>query len=226
MVVLDSLDGPRGARPRGESGRRRLARRARPEFGDQLMRAVSARQEAGVTVTTSVASVASTVDDRAPLLDVNDLQVTFGSEAGAVTAVRGLSLRRQRARGAGDRRRVGLRQVGLVAGDDGPAAGEGADHRLGAVPGSRAARPVRQGAVQDPRRQDLDDLPGSAVRAHAGLHRRRPGRRGDPDPQRREHEGRAASVRSSCSISSASRTRRSASRPSRTSSRAACGSAR
>jgi peptide/nickel transport system ATP-binding protein len=44
-----------------------------------------------VTVTNSVASVASTVDDSAPLLDVNDLHVTFGSEAGAVTAVRGLS---------------------------------------------------------------------------------------------------------------------------------------
>jgi peptide/nickel transport system ATP-binding protein len=44
-----------------------------------------------VTVTSSAANAARPVDDRAPLLDVNDLHVTFGSEAGAVTAVRGLS---------------------------------------------------------------------------------------------------------------------------------------
>jgi peptide/nickel transport system ATP-binding protein len=44
-----------------------------------------------VTVISSAASAAGSVDDRAPLLDVNDLHVTFGSEAGAVTAVRGLS---------------------------------------------------------------------------------------------------------------------------------------
>ncbi|HZD96699.1 MAG TPA: ABC transporter ATP-binding protein, partial [Micromonosporaceae bacterium] len=44
-----------------------------------------------MTVTNSAASVTHPVDDSAPLLDVNDLHVTFGSEAGAVTAVRGLS---------------------------------------------------------------------------------------------------------------------------------------
>ncbi len=44
-----------------------------------------------MTVTNSAASVVHPVDDGAPLLDVNDLHVTFGSEAGAVTAVRGLS---------------------------------------------------------------------------------------------------------------------------------------
>jgi glutathione transport system ATP-binding protein len=44
-----------------------------------------------VTVTNGAASVARLADAGAPLLDVNDLHVTFGSEAGAVTAVRGLS---------------------------------------------------------------------------------------------------------------------------------------
>ncbi len=44
-----------------------------------------------MTVTNSAASVARSADDDAPLLEVNDLHVTFGSEAGAVTAVRGLS---------------------------------------------------------------------------------------------------------------------------------------
>jgi len=44
-----------------------------------------------VTVTSTAASRLGTESEREPLLEVNDLNVTFGSEAGAVTAVRGLS---------------------------------------------------------------------------------------------------------------------------------------
>jgi peptide/nickel transport system ATP-binding protein len=44
-----------------------------------------------VTVISRTVPVAQASTDRAPLLEVTDLRVTFGSEAGAVTAVRGLS---------------------------------------------------------------------------------------------------------------------------------------
>ncbi len=44
-----------------------------------------------MTITDSASSQSLAGDSRAPLLEVNNLSVTFGSEAGAVTAVRGLS---------------------------------------------------------------------------------------------------------------------------------------
>ncbi len=52
-----------------------------------------------------------------------------------VPAVRGVSFHVGRGRGAGHRRRVRVRQVGVRAGRAGPAPERGAGHRLGPVPG-------------------------------------------------------------------------------------------
>ena len=57
-----------------------------------------------------------------PLLEIKNLTVTFDTSVGLFIAVKGIDLSVDAARGAGDRRRVRLRQVGRHAGGDGPAA--------------------------------------------------------------------------------------------------------
>ena len=160
------------------------------------------------------------------VLDVEDLAVTFRSEAGDVSAVRGISLSGTRRRGAGHRRRVGVGQVRVVAGRHGPAAGERAGHGLGSLSRARPDRTERSGAVRYPGPAHLDDLPGPAVGAHAGLHRRRSDRRGDPGctttSTRHAAHARAVELLALVGIPNAARSAR---RRFRTSSRAACASA-
>ena len=57
----------------------------------------------------------------APLLDVQDLHVRFETSRGTVRAVDGISYSVAPRRGGGHRRRIRLRQVGLVARDHAPA---------------------------------------------------------------------------------------------------------
>ena len=91
-------------------------------------------------------------------------------------------------RHAGAGRRIGLGQVGLQPGDHGPAAAH-RDHSLGLDPVQRSARqpPVvdiakldrmRPRDARDPRRRDLDHLPGADDLAVGAPHGRRPDRRG------------------------------------------------
>ena len=91
--------------------------------------------------------------------------------------------------------------------------------------GEELHRPRRRADVEGPRQAHRDGLPGPAVGAHAGLHGRRPDRRGRPHPQRRLAAGGARAERRAARRSSASRTPPSARTPSRTSSPAACASA-
>ena len=64
--------------------------------------------------------------------------VTFRSEAGHVSAVRGVSATRSARRGARHRRRVGVGQVRVVAGRHGPAAATRARDRLGPLSRARS----------------------------------------------------------------------------------------
>ncbi len=75
----------------------------------------------------------STVGD-VEVLKVEDLTVGFPTEDGLVRAVRGVSYTLHERRSAGHRRRVRLRQIGVVDGGDGPAAQERPDHRQDLLP--------------------------------------------------------------------------------------------
>ena len=81
-------------------------------------------------------------------------------------------------------------------------------------------------AAQDPRPRRLDDLPGPVRLPAPDVPGRRPDRRGGARAPGRLEEGRDRPARSSCSARSGSRTPRSARATTRTSSRAACASAR
>ena len=63
------------------------------------------------------------------LLEIENLVVEFETAIGPFRAVDGVSLSVDDARGAGDRRRIRVRQVGVDAGGDGPAAVDGQGHR-------------------------------------------------------------------------------------------------
>ena len=123
---------------------------------------------------------------------VDDLSVTFSSEAGPVTAVRSLSYQVQPGEVLGIVGESGSGKSVSSLADHGAAAAARARHRLGALSRRGTDRPLRRGAVGHPRPQDLDDLPGSAVGAHAGLHRRRSDRRGDPRARGRRPRGGAS----------------------------------
>ena len=63
------------------------------------------------------------------LLEIENLVVEFETATGPFRAVDGVSLSVDAARGAGDRRRIRLGQVGVDAGRDGPAAVDRQGHR-------------------------------------------------------------------------------------------------
>ena len=81
-------------------------------------------------------------------------------------------------RGPRHRRRVGLGEVGHLAGDHGPAAAQLQGLRLDQAARRGAARQERRGDDQGPRPRVGHGLPGPAVRSHPDLHRRLPARRG------------------------------------------------
>ena len=139
-------------------------------------------------------------------------------------AVRGVSLRR-RARpdgGAGRRERLG--QDRDLAGDPRHPAADRPDHRAArscfatrARAASRSTSPPiaddQPGAPRDPRRPDLDHLPGADELALAAAHDRRPDRRGAAAAHRRRPRRGRARAPSRCCAGSASPTRRRRSAP-------------
>ena len=141
---------------------------------------------------------AGTAQHTASVLDVEDLSVTFRSEAGDVAAVRGISyqVRAGEVLGivgeSGSGKSVSsLAIMGLLPAN---ARGDG----LGSLSRARTDRPSDRRAVGDPGPADLDDLPGSAVGAHPRLHRRRPDRRGDPGSTTTSRGRRRTRAPSSC----------------------------
>jgi hypothetical protein len=122
-------------------------------------------------------------------------------------------------RDAGDRRRIGLGQVGHRALDGAAAARERRGHGVGALRRHRHARGRRAGAAAGAGQRHQLHLPGADDLAQPAAHGRAPARRepraapGAPGRRR----GRASS---SCSGRSASAIPRSGSGPTRTSSRA------
>ncbi len=193
-----------------QPGRRRAARRARSARG---------RPERPLTQP-------ALRDTASPsILEVDDLAVTFRSEGGNVSAVRGVSYQ------------VRTGEVLGIVGESGSGKSVSSLAVMGLLPenarvtGSVRFRERELIGLSDRELSDirgpahLDDLSGPAVGAHAGLHRRRSDRRGGPRPQRRRRARRRTRAPSSCWRSPASRTPPGARRPFRTSSRAACGSA-
>ncbi|CAA9422396.1 MAG: Oligopeptide transport ATP-binding protein OppD, partial [uncultured Pseudonocardia sp.] len=105
----------------------------------------------------------------------------------------------RRGRDPGRPRRVGFRQVGHRQHRDGhPADAARPDHPgSDPLPRRGAARRHRRAAPRAPRREHRHDLPGRAVGAEPGVHRRVPDRRAAAHPARdeqarRPHEGRGA----------------------------------
>ena len=154
---------------------------------------------------------------------------TSRREDGLVKAVDGISLLVDRGQDARHRRRVrqrasrvsSLTVMGLSRARNAPAS-----RARRASTARTCSRPRDDGPARHPRQRHRDDLPGPAVVAAPLLQGRQADRRGDPGPPAHVEGPGAASARSSCSTWSASRTRRGASTPTRTSSRAACASAR
>ena len=93
-------------------------------------------------------------------------------------------------RSGGDGRRVRLRQIRGRHGGDRPAAGVRRCQRIGQPGRPGAARLVRRGDVADSRAPHRHGVPGPDVGADAGVHRRRPDRRGDPGTQSHCRPGR------------------------------------
>ena len=102
----------------------------------------------------------------AALLDVRDLTVRFPTRDGVVQAVSELSFSLRRGETLGDRRRVRLGQERHEPRDHGPAQPEtGRDQRRGHVRGPRPAPAARRRSCARSAAGHLDDLPGSRSRA-------------------------------------------------------------
>ena len=161
------------------------------------------------------------------LLEVDDLHVQFATEDGIVRAVDGVSFELERGKVLGivgesgsGKSVTAMTILGLTRGVNA--------HFEGAVDykGEDLLDAERGGAAAVPRQRDRDDLPGSDDVAEPGLpgRRRRSSRRSART--RTSTSERRATARSSCCARSGSRIPRSASTTTRTSSRAACASAR
>ena len=161
------------------------------------------------------------------LLDVDDLHVQFATEDGVVRAVDGVSFKLERGKVLGivgesgsGKSVTAMTILGLTRGMN--AKFEGAVR----YKGQDLLDDERVGAPAVPRQRDRDDLPGPDDVDEPGLPRRRPDHRGDRHARGRlEADGAQPRGVSSCGRS-ASRIPRSASTTTRTSSRAACASAR
>ena len=162
-----------------------------------------------------------------PLLELKRLAVSFATDDGTVRAVDGIDLALQRGRTLGlvgesgcGKSVTSLAIMGLLPPENSKVSGEvhfeGRD--LLKLAAGRAARPARRAARHD--------LPGADDLAQSELHDRQPDRRGDPAPPGPRRRRGARRGRSRCCGWCASRRRRSASTTIRTSSRAACASAR
>ena len=161
------------------------------------------------------------------LLEVDDLHVHFATEDGVVRAVDGVSFELERGKVLGivgesgsGKSVTAMTILGLTRGVN--AQFEGAVE----YKGEDLLEDERGRAPAVPRQRDRDDLPGSDDVAEPGVPGRRPDRRGDPSRTRTSTSRRRATAPSSSCGRSASRIPRSASTTIRTSSRAACASAR
>ena len=160
-------------------------------------------------------------------LELKDLRIHFPTDDGLVKSVDGLSFQLERGKTLGivgesgsGKSVTSLGILGLHKGGRAKISGEiwlDGEELVGADAGARA---------HAARQEDGDDLPGSAVGDAPVLHGRRPDHRGLPDPPRRHARRSPASTRSTCSTGSASRSRTGGWTATRTSSPAACGSAR
>ncbi len=157
-----------------------------------------------------------------PLLDIRNLTVTFATRRGAFTAVDGIDVTLRPQRGAGDRRRVRVGQVGGDARRDGPpAADRDRDRRPHGVRRRRSHGDVGERAPPARRQGHGDDLSGADVLAEPLLHRRLPDRRGAEDPSRPRPQGARQARRRAVSPRSAFPTPSAGRAPFPTSSRAA-----
>ena len=131
------------------------------------------------------------------VLEISDLRVEFSLHGqGALRAVDGRVVSRAARKDGGARGRVGIGQVGDLPVGAGDPAGRGADQRRrDPIPGRprgaagrrhRGARSRQRRHAGDPRRPDLDDLPGADDLALAPAHGRGPDWRGGAAAPRRD----------------------------------------
>ena len=118
-----------------------------------------------------------------PLLAVRNLRTEIDTDEGIIVAVNDVSLDLFGGRGAGRRRRVGVRQDDAGPVDPRPAGGPGPDRgRRGATGGGGPAVGLGAAPPAGARRGDCDDLPGSADGFEPGAARGGPDRRDDQGP--------------------------------------------
>ncbi len=163
----------------------------------------------------------------APLLEVQNLHVQFETSRGIVRAVDGISYTVKRGRNGGDRRRIRLRQVGVLARHHAAPGQEHRPHhrRPHPVRGPQPARSLRRRHARGARPRHRDDLPGADDLAQPGPADRPADHGAAVHPPEDERGARRARARSSCCGSSASPTASAGSSNIRITCPAACASA-